>query len=109
MFVFGALVGASHAALAQEAAPPDLPPPAPAPGTPVAPPPVVTTAPPAAGAPAPEPPRSDDGPPAHTGFQLAIRTGVAIPFGKLEDAKNGAMSDTFSPQVPFVLDIGGKP
>jgi len=113
VFTFGALVCASRVALAQ-APPPELPPPAapaPAAGTPNEPPPVASA--PVAQA-RPIGPASDDvkgvdgAPPPHTGFQLAVRTGVAIPFGKIEEGKSGAMSDTFSPQVPFVLDIGGK-
>ena len=109
VFTFGALACGSRVALAQNP-PPELPPPAapaPATGTPNAPP--VAPVQQAPG-PAPEQDKGVDGaPPPHTGFQLAVRTGVAIPFGKLEDAKGGGMSDTFSPQVPFVLDIGGKP
>jgi hypothetical protein len=47
-----------------------------------------------------------DAPPARKGFQLAIRTGVAIPMGSL--AKGADLSDAFSPQVPITVDIGGK-
>jgi hypothetical protein len=44
----------------------------------------------------------------HTGFQLALRTGLAIPFGEAE--KGGAsMSDITSVHVPLIVDIGGKP
>lgn len=52
-----------------------------------------------------------DGPPdappaAHTGLQLGLRTGVAVPFGEVE---NGArMSDSFTPQVPIIADFGIK-
>ena len=49
----------------------------------------------------------DGAPPPRTGFQLALRSGVAIPLGSI--SKGSAMSDAFSPQVPFVIDIGGKP
>lgn len=110
VFTFGALVCGSRVALAQDP-PPELPPPsAPATGTPNVPPPVAPAQQTRPMGPAPDENQGVDGaPPPHTGFQLALRTGVAIPFGKLEDTKGGAMSDTFSPQVPFVLDIGGKP
>jgi hypothetical protein len=47
-----------------------------------------------------------DVPQEHTGFQMAIRTGLAIPFGDL--AKDAKLSDLSSIQVPLMLDIGGK-
>jgi hypothetical protein len=47
-----------------------------------------------------------DAPPAHTGFQLALRTGVAVPFGEVE--KGATMSDSFTPQVPIIGDVGIK-
>ena len=43
----------------------------------------------------------------HTGFQLALRTGLAIPFGEAD--KGESMSDITSVQVPLIVDIGGKP
>lgn len=46
-------------------------------------------------------------PPARRWFQLAMRTGVAIPFGSLN--ANTKMSDALTPQVPFILDVGVKP
>jgi len=46
-------------------------------------------------------------PPANRGFQMALRTGAAVPFGKvLQDLD---LSDYSSVQVPFLVDIGGKP
>ena len=41
-----------------------------------------------------------------TGFQLALRTGIAIPFGELD--KGEKMSDFTSVQVPLIVDVGGK-
>jgi hypothetical protein len=61
------------------------------------------------------PQQSPPAPKAHTGFQLGLRTGLAIPFGK---ARGGAyknstsgvdLSDVASPQVPIYIEIGGKP
>jgi len=48
-----------------------------------------------------------DPPPANTGFQLALRTGAAVPFGKATNDLD--LSDFSSVQVPFLVDIGGKP
>lgn len=52
----------------------------------------------------------DDGPsevpPPHTGFQIALRTGFAIPLG--EAASNTKMSDVWGIQLPLITDIGGK-
>lgn len=106
----------SAAAAAQGTMTPSQPSPEPA-ATPSEPPPPVAPAlpatasnPSAAGAaseastePAYEP---RDAPKARTGFQMAIRTGVAIPLGDLE--KDSKMSDVFGPQVPITIDIGGK-
>lgn len=46
-------------------------------------------------------------PPANRGFQIALRTGAAVPFGKV--VKDLDLSDYSSVQVPFLVDIGGKP
>jgi hypothetical protein len=55
-------------------------------------------------------PGDGPGPPKeHTGFQLGLRTGVAIPLGTAGGSPGVAMSDVFSPQVPIILEIGGKP
>jgi hypothetical protein len=48
-------------------------------------------------------------PPARTGFQMALRTGYMVPFGEATGAAQDTMSNTFSGQVPFIVDIGGKP
>jgi hypothetical protein len=48
-------------------------------------------------------------PPARTGFQMALRTGYMAPFGQATGAAEDAMSNTFSGQVPLIVDIGGKP
>lgn len=57
--------------------------------------------------PAPPAPTADDAPPAaHTGLQLALRTGVAVPFGEVDDGSK--MSDSFTPQVPIIADVGIK-
>jgi hypothetical protein len=45
-------------------------------------------------------------PKGHTGFQLALRPGIAIPFG--DAGKGDAMSDIVSPSIPLFIDVGGK-
>jgi len=47
-----------------------------------------------------------DAPPARTGFQLALRTGVSVPLGEV--AGNQKMSDTFGVHLPLLVDVGGK-
>jgi hypothetical protein len=65
--------------------------------------------------PAPTPP-----PLGHHGFQLAIRSGVALPFGSANGSSFGlsnpppehwssSMSDLSGWQIPLTIDIGGKP
>lgn len=39
------------------------------------------------------------------GFELGVRTGYALPFGKM-DAKSTDVSDTISGQIPIWLDVG---
>ncbi|MDB5212431.1 MAG: hypothetical protein JWO86_358 [Myxococcaceae bacterium] len=51
--------------------------------------------------------RADEAPPAHRGFQLALRTGLSLPFGSVTGTT--PMSDAFSAQVPLLLDLGWKP
>src|SRR4051812_1724874 len=57
---------------------------------------------------------SSGAPPARTGFQMALRTGYAVPMGNARGANPGstgsdlAMSDGFSGQVPIFIEIGGK-
>ncbi|AKU99559.1 hypothetical protein AKJ09_06223 [Labilithrix luteola] len=109
-----ATLGASTIALAEPLPPPRPPPPGssteptePAPAAPAAPAPKhsarqeVTTEPPAA-----ESGSSSDAPPPREGFQLALRGGVGLPFGK--SVGNEAMSEVFGTQGSFTVDIGGK-
>ncbi|HVH44425.1 MAG TPA: hypothetical protein VM925_18860 [Labilithrix sp.] len=51
--------------------------------------------------------RADETPQEHSGFQFALRSGVAIPFGSV--STRTAMSDALSVQVPLIADIGWKP
>jgi len=90
---------------------PNQPPPTPTQPPPVAPAkPATASNPPPAGAAAQTGPVEDDeksdAPKARTGFQMALRTGVAIPLGELE--KDGKMSDFTGVQVPVIIDLGGK-
>jgi hypothetical protein len=45
-------------------------------------------------------------PKAREGFQMAVRTGVALPFGDAD--KSVSMSDISTAQVPLLIDLGGK-
>jgi hypothetical protein len=58
------------------------------------------------------PPPASGAPPPRVGFQMALRTGYAVPMGKVypgPGSTNGfAMSDGFSGQVPIFIEIGGK-
>ncbi len=56
-------------------------------------------------APAPQAPGA---PAASTGFQMALRTGLGLPFGNTTGAPNDGYSSLVSAQVPLMLDIGGK-
>jgi hypothetical protein len=61
-----------------------------------------------------EPRAPSNAPPSRTGFQMALRTGYAVPVGYARGANPGsagadfAMSDGFSGQVPIFVEIGGK-
>jgi hypothetical protein len=86
-------------------------------------------APPEYGEPLPAPPRSapqeytyEPLPPppplGHKGFQLAIRTGLALPIGLAKDRDPGdelvpggssRLVDLTTGQIPLIFDIGGKP
>ncbi|HEX3855245.1 MAG TPA: hypothetical protein VHW01_29985 [Polyangiaceae bacterium] len=46
-------------------------------------------------------------PPAHRGIQLALRTGYAAELGNV--AQGVKMSQATGGQVPFIVDVGGKP
>lgn len=101
---------ASEAAAQGTMTPAQQPPPLPAgepAATPTQPPPVQPTAPAQATT---EPPEGSqqpkEAPPGRTGFQIALRTGVAIPLGELD--KGESMSDAFTPQWPIIADIGFK-
>ncbi len=78
------------------------------PANPPAAPPAEATAPPAAAGELTEAPeeKRHDAPPAHTGFQIAARAGVAIPLGDV--AKSTPLSDTLGGQFAAIVDIGGK-
>lgn len=43
-----------------------------------------------------------------TGFQAAVRTGIAIPMGSFSGGSGADMSDYFSPQATVIADVGGK-
>lgn len=45
-------------------------------------------------------------PPAHKGFQLALRSGYTAPFGEAD--KSMSMGKAFAGQAPIMIDIGGK-
>ena len=53
-------------------------------------------------------PRDDYPPPVRLGFQLALRTGYAFRFGRVTAATGGEMSNTFSGQVPVLVEGGAK-
>ena len=53
-------------------------------------------------------PQAPAAPPAHSGFQMAFRTGLGLPFGNTSGAPNDGYSQLVSAQVPLMLDIGGK-
>lgn len=53
-----------------------------------------------------KPERPEPTPMPRRGFQLGIRTGVALPAGKLSE--NTAMAALASAQIPLFLDIGAK-
>jgi hypothetical protein len=90
--------------------PPSPPAPAAEPAPTPTQPPVVQQATPAQGASTSEVPpdehASGEAPPARTGFQISLRTGVAVPLG--DAAQDAKMSDGFGLQVPIIADIGAK-
>jgi hypothetical protein len=48
------------------------------------------------------------GPAIRIGFQMALRTGYSLPFGKANAEDGGEMSNVTGGQVPLLVDIGGK-
>ena len=56
----------------------------------------------------PPPAPRNEGPPAHRGFQLALRTGVTFPVGSVSGAAGDSMSRYFAAQVPLFLELGVK-
>jgi hypothetical protein len=48
-------------------------------------------------------------PPAHRGFQMAVRSGYSLPFGRVQGGPGGKMSDLVTGQVPLFIELGGKP
>lgn len=50
--------------------------------------------------------KTREAPPAHTGFQVAARAGVAIPLG--DAAQDAPLSDGLGAQFAAIVDIGGK-
>jgi hypothetical protein len=50
------------------------------------------------------PPPSSLPPPARVGFQLGLRTGLAVPLGHASQGEE--MSNVFAPQVPIIVEIG---
>jgi hypothetical protein len=59
----------------------------------------------------PEPPPVAPGEPplSQTGFQVAFRTGAAIPAAKVSQGDGNSMGDVFAPQVPLLVELGAKP
>lgn len=59
----------------------------------------------------PEPPPVAPGEPPReqTGFQIAFRTGAALPAAKISEGAGNALNDVFGWQVPILAEIGGKP
>jgi hypothetical protein len=47
-------------------------------------------------------------PPAHTGFQMHLVTGVMVPFGSVSDAPGDDLGSRYAWQVPFEVGLGAK-
>lgn len=52
--------------------------------------------------------RADGGRPARTGFQMALRTGLAFPSGNATAAPGDSLARRYSKQWPLHLDLGAK-
>jgi hypothetical protein len=61
----------------------------------------------AAERPPPPPPKRD--PPARTGFQMHLLTGVMVPAGRVSAASGDELGRRYAWQVPFEVGLGGKP
>ncbi|MBX3185396.1 MAG: hypothetical protein KF819_00210 [Labilithrix sp.] len=110
--VAGACISAVASGQPSELPPPPLPPPGSEPSSP--PPHEPRSAPRAPPRPtrAAPPPYEERIPPASTplprrGFQIAVRSGLAVPLG--EAVPNRGLGETWSPQLLTWVDVGGKP
>lgn len=54
------------------------------------------------------PPASGGGRPAHTGFQMAFRTGAAFPLGKATQQRGDSLARRYSWQWPLQIELGAK-
>jgi hypothetical protein len=52
--------------------------------------------------------RERRGPATRLGFQMALRTGFALPVGKASGEDGAAMSDVTTGHVPLIVELGGK-
>jgi hypothetical protein len=59
-------------------------------------------------APSPERYEREEAPYARTGFQAAVRTGIALPSGSLTGQSGTGLSTAFKAQVPIFLELGAK-
>jgi hypothetical protein len=50
----------------------------------------------------------EQGPAIRLGFQMALRTGFALPLGKATGEDSGEMSNLTKAQVPLIVELGGK-
>jgi hypothetical protein len=48
------------------------------------------------------------GSPPRTGFQMALETGLALPFGSATDEPSDSLARRYSYQVPINIELGGK-
>lgn len=52
--------------------------------------------------------RDGRGPAIRVGFQMALRSGFALPLGKATGGEGGDMTDLTKGQVPVIVELGGK-
>jgi hypothetical protein len=50
----------------------------------------------------------EQGPAIRIGFQMALRTGYALPAGNATGEESGEMSELSAGQVPLIVELGGK-